>query len=134
MARHTAGQPVPRRDAVTRTGCGNARRLIHCPASPAGREETPGERRGVTAGPRGGRPGADQDIASLSLFADQAALAVEAVRAFEDVGRVLLSAVAAAADGDSDLAAALDGLAADIEDDAELAELAAMFAELARVG
>jgi GAF domain-containing protein len=79
-----------------------------------------------------GRPDADRDIQLLSLFAGQAALAVEAVRAFERVGSVLLGALAAAADGASDLSAALEEVAADTDDDetAELAELSAVLAEL----
>jgi GAF domain-containing protein len=84
------------------------------------------------------RPDADQDIQSLSLFADQAALAVEAVRAFEDVGRVLLGALAIAADGEaagtrSGLGRALEDLA-DTSVDADLVELAALFAGLTRTG
>ena len=54
------------------------------------------------------RPGADDDMALLSLFADQAALAVEAAQAFGDVGRVLLGALSDAAGTGTDLAAALD--------------------------
>jgi GAF domain-containing protein len=83
-----------------------------------------------------GRPDSDRDIQLLSLFADQAALAVEAVRAFERMGSVLLGAlVAAAEDHSGDLSAALEGIAATADDDiAELAELAAVFATLARVG
>ncbi|MDQ3457606.1 MAG: GAF domain-containing protein, partial [Actinomycetota bacterium] len=38
------------------------------------------------------RPGADQDMTLLSVFADQAALALEAARAFNHLGRVLLGA------------------------------------------
>src|ERR1700691_4620818 len=46
------------------------------------------------------RPGAEQDMALLSLFADQAALALASVEAFSSLGRVLLNALAAAAVGD----------------------------------
>ena len=79
------------------------------------------------------RAGADQDMRLLALFADQAAMALESVRSFNDLGRVLLGAVAAAAEGDGDLAEAarlseeqLDG------PDADLAALAATFAVLVR--
>src|ERR1700723_3608601 len=43
------------------------------------------------------RPGAEQDMALLSLFADQAALALASVEAFSTMGRVLLDALARAA-------------------------------------
>jgi GAF domain-containing protein len=80
------------------------------------------------------RPGAEQDMALLSLFADQAALALASVERFSRMGRVLLDALADAAVGD-DLADALrrasDGQAAG---DADLKELAATFAALARRG
>jgi GAF domain-containing protein len=84
-----------------------------------------------------GRQDADRDIQLLSLFAGQAALAVEAVRAFERVGSVLLGALASAAGDSSGLSAALEAVAADadVEDDvAELAELSAVLAELTRAG
>jgi GAF domain-containing protein len=81
------------------------------------------------------RPGAEQDMALLSLFADQAALALASVEAFSSLGRVLLTALAEAAGGD-DLALALrraaDALPAAA--DADLAALAADFAALARRG
>jgi GAF domain-containing protein len=80
------------------------------------------------------RPGAEQDMALLSLFADQAALALASVEAFSTLGRVLLDALAEAAAGD-DLIRALrqagDRLSAA---DADLATLAASFAALARRG
>jgi len=80
------------------------------------------------------RPGAERDMALLSLFADQAALALASVEAFSGLGRVLLDALAAAAAGD-DLIHALrqagDRLPAA---DADLAALAASFAALARRG
>ncbi len=80
------------------------------------------------------RPGAEQDMALLSLFADQAALALASVERFSVLGRVLLDALAEAATG-SDLVVALrqaaDGLPAA---DADLAALAAAFAALARRG
>jgi len=43
------------------------------------------------------RPGAEQDMALLSLFADQAALALASVERFSLMGRVLLDALAQAA-------------------------------------
>lgn len=81
-----------------------------------------------------GRPGAEQDIQLLSLFADQAAIALEAARAFNSLGRVLLTALAAAAvDRDGDLAEALDAVEV-LPGDRDLAELAALFADLGRQG
>jgi GAF domain-containing protein len=80
------------------------------------------------------RPGAEQDMALLSLFADQAALALASVDTFGALGRVLLAALAdAAADGDLALALrqAADRLPAA---DADLAALASTFAALARRG
>ena len=80
------------------------------------------------------RPGAEQDMALLSLFADQAALALASVDAFGALGRVLLAALAdAAADGDLVLALrqAADELPAA---EADLAALATTFAALARRG
>jgi GAF domain-containing protein len=79
------------------------------------------------------RAGAEQDMALLSLFADQAALALVGFERFSLMGRVLLDALAEAAAGGHDLADTLrqaaDGLPAA---DAELADLAATFAALAR--
>ena len=80
------------------------------------------------------RPGAEQDMALLSLFADQAALALASVEAFSILGRVLLAALAEAATGDDLVPAlrqAVDGLPAA---DADLAALAVTFAALARRG
>lgn len=80
------------------------------------------------------RPGAEQDMALLSLFADQAALALASVERFSRVGQVLLEAMAQAAAGD-DLADTLRRAADALPDaDADLAELAAAFAALARRG
>jgi GAF domain-containing protein len=79
-----------------------------------------------------GRPGAERDMALLSLFADQAALALASVDRFRALGRVLLTALAEAADG-SDLALALHQAADQLPAaDADLALLAATFASLAR--
>jgi GAF domain-containing protein len=80
------------------------------------------------------RPGAEQDMALLSLFADQAALALASVETYSLLGRVLLDALAKSAAGDdlvSTLRQAADGLPAA---DADLAALAAAFAALARRG
>jgi hypothetical protein len=80
------------------------------------------------------RPGAEQDMALLSLFADQAALALASVEAFAAMGRVLLDALAQAAAG-PDLALALRQAAAGLPAaDPDLAALAATFATLARRG
>jgi GAF domain-containing protein len=80
------------------------------------------------------RPAADQDIRLLSVFADQAALAIENSRAFSELGRATLRAVAETTPG-TELADALHA-AADEADDADerLLRLAAMFAELQRAG
>jgi GAF domain-containing protein len=81
-----------------------------------------------------GRPGADQDMALLSLFADQAALALASVERFSALGRVLLRTLADAAAG-GDLAHALRQAAGSLPAaDADLAELATAFAALARSG
>ena len=88
------------------------------------------------------RPAADQDMALLSLFADQAAVALTGVEAFSSLGRVLLGALADAADSaaddgadGADLGRALRQAAAELPDgDQDLAELAAAFATLARRG
>jgi GAF domain-containing protein len=80
------------------------------------------------------RPGAEQDMALLSLFADQAALALASVELFSHAGQVLLGALAAAARGD-DLADTLRRAAGELPAaDADLADLAATFAVLARRG
>jgi len=83
------------------------------------------------------RPGAEQDMALLSLFADQAALALASVERFSDMGRVLLNAMAEAAGAPDagDLAAALRRAARDLPAaDPDLTALAAAFAALARRG
>jgi GAF domain-containing protein len=80
------------------------------------------------------RPGAEHDMALLSLFAHQAALALASVERFSQVGRVLLDALAKAAVSD-DLAGALRQAADRLPAaDADLADLAATFAALARHG
>lgn len=81
------------------------------------------------------RPGAEQDMALLAVFAEQTALTLQSERAFADLGRVLLAAVAAAAEQGSDLADALTRAAdAGGGQDADLSELAAVLAELDRQG
>jgi GAF domain-containing protein len=80
------------------------------------------------------RPGAEQDMVLLSLFADQAALALASVERFNVLGRVLLAALAEAAAGE-DLVAALHRAAEQVPPpDRDLAALAAAFAALARRG
>lgn len=81
------------------------------------------------------RPGSEQDLSLLAVFADQAAIALEGARAFTELGRVLLGALASAAAGGAQLDELLARAAADLpRPDRELAELAALFAELARQG
>ncbi len=80
------------------------------------------------------RPGAEQDMALLSLFADQAALALASVDSFNALGRVLLAALADAA-GHDDLVTAIRHAADELPAaDRDLAALAATFAALARRG
>jgi len=80
------------------------------------------------------RPGAEQDMALLSLFADQAALALASDERFSLMGRVLLDALSQAATGD-DLAETLRRAADELPAaDPDLAELATTFAVLARRG
>ncbi len=80
------------------------------------------------------RPGAEQDMALLSLFAEQAALALARVETFSALGRVLLNALAAAADSD-DLTEALRQAADRLPAaDTDLVTLATSFAALARRG
>jgi GAF domain-containing protein len=80
------------------------------------------------------RPGAEQDMALLSLFADQAALALASVERFSVLGGVLLAALAEAATG-NDLVLALRQAAGGLPAaDTDLAALAATFAALARRG
>ena len=75
-----------------------------------------------------------QDMEVLALFAQQAALAIENSRVFSDLGRALFEAAGVAADG-SDLSEALERVARDApRPSADLAELAAHFNELGRLG
>jgi signal transduction protein with GAF and PtsI domain len=79
------------------------------------------------------RPGATQDMALLQVFADQAAIALEASRAFSRMGSVLLTALALAA-GEGSALADVAGSAAEAVPprDRDLAELAEVFALLSR--
>jgi GAF domain-containing protein len=84
---------------------------------------------------RADAPAGRRDMELLGLFANQAALAIEASRTFSSLGRALFQAVGGAAAGDHDLAAALDELARRAPGpDPELAELAALFARLGQAG
>ncbi|HEY6378275.1 MAG TPA: GAF domain-containing protein [Candidatus Dormibacteraeota bacterium] len=82
----------------------------------------------------GGAPGLD-DMELLSVFARQAALAIEGGRVFSDLGQALLAAVAAAAGHNGELRGALERLAADeTTPQRDLVELARLFYELGRLG
>ncbi len=80
------------------------------------------------------RPGAEQDMALLSLFADQAGLALASVEAFGALGRVLLYALAEAAAGHDLIRALRQAAEEPAAADGDLAALAAAFAALARRG
>jgi GAF domain-containing protein len=81
------------------------------------------------------RPGAEQDMTLLALFADLAAIALESVRAFNDLGRVLIASIEAAATTGGDLSLAAQGVADRLTGpDADLAALASTFATLSRRG
>lgn len=81
------------------------------------------------------RPEAAADMELLAVVADQAALALEGARVFDDFGRRLLSALASAADqSQPDLGAALRAAATRLAPpDADLLRLAALFGELGRL-
>ncbi|RKS68011.1 GAF domain-containing protein [Motilibacter peucedani] len=80
------------------------------------------------------RPGAEDDMALLSVFADQTALTLQHERAFADLGGVLLRALASAAGGGT-LQDALEAAAEqEQESDSDLAELASLIGELGRQG
>ena len=86
------------------------------------------------------RPEAAADLELLGVVADQAALALEGARAFDDFGRRLLAAAAAAASSagtpgeGSDLSDLLSQTAARLgPPDGDLLELAALFGELGRL-
>jgi GAF domain-containing protein len=79
--------------------------------------------------------GHGRDMELLSVFARQAALAIEGTRVFTALGRELLRAVAAAATAHSDLAQALEQAARDAPaSTSDMAELAALFSEIGHVG
>jgi GAF domain-containing protein len=74
-----------------------------------------------------------QEMEIVGLFADQAALAIENSRVFADLGRQLLLAASRAADGD--VATALEAVATERRRRrSDLAEIAALFAELGELG
>jgi GAF domain-containing protein len=75
------------------------------------------------------RPGAARDLDAATLFAAQAATAMQASTAFADTGRVLLRALADAAGNNSALADALATAPSSAAADAELGEFAAVLAE-----
>ncbi|MGZ6825455.1 MAG: GAF domain-containing protein [Mycobacteriales bacterium] len=82
------------------------------------------------------RPEAAADLELLALVADQAALALEGARAFDDFGRRLLRAAAAAGQAGEagELPAVLLDAAARLgEPDGDLLELASLFGELGRL-
>jgi GAF domain-containing protein len=79
------------------------------------------------------RPGSDRDLVTLAFFARHAALAIESARLFSDMGRLLLTALAAASPT-SDLADELRGAARELNVSTDLAELAGMFGALGRAG
>ena len=77
------------------------------------------------------RPGATEDMALLQVFADQAAIALEAARAFTKMGSVLLMSLSMAAAAGSDLADAAAAAADAVPPrDRDLADLAEVFALL----
>ena len=80
------------------------------------------------------RPAAEQDMRLLSLFADQAALALASVETFSVLGRMLLDALARSTT-DGDLVRLLHQVGDELPAaDADLAALAATFAALSRRG
>jgi GAF domain-containing protein len=82
----------------------------------------------------GGAPGVD-DMELLSVFARQAALALEGARVFSELGRALLDAVAVAAGDNADLRTSLERVAqAEPNEQRDLVELARVFYELGRAG
>jgi GAF domain-containing protein len=81
-----------------------------------------------------GAPGVD-DMEMLSVFARQAALAIESGRVFSDLGRGLLEAVAVAVQDNTDLRTALERLAADGgTSQSDMIALASLFCELGHAG
>ena len=81
------------------------------------------------------RPGAADDLALLQLVADQAAVVLEGMATFGDLGRVLLAALTEAAGEGGGLGPALARQAEGHRGrDADLGALASAFAELGRRG
>jgi GAF domain-containing protein len=81
------------------------------------------------------RGSADKDMRVLSIFANQAAMALESVRTFNNIGRVLLQAVEAAAGDGSSLAEGARSIALEVpHSDRELVNLAEAFSALAAHG
>lgn len=82
------------------------------------------------------RAGAERDMALLGVFADQAAIALEGAQAFRSMGKVLLLALAEAAEQGSDLSTLLQRAA--VSDppppEQDLLEVAALLAELSGRG
>jgi GAF domain-containing protein len=74
-----------------------------------------------------------KDLDLLALFAHQAALALESARVFSELGRALFAAAAHMAEGE-DVVAALERVAGEAHPSGGPAEVAARFAELARLG
>jgi len=79
------------------------------------------------------RAGSEADLELLSLFAHQAALALDAAERSRRLGSVLLEAYASVTD-DVDVADALADAAAHAPADDEFTDVAAAFARLARLG
>jgi GAF domain-containing protein len=80
------------------------------------------------------RPAAEHDMRLLSLFADQAAIAIENSRIFADLGRAVLEAVAAAEPGTPLASALASAVESATGPDLDLLALAALFGELDEVG
>jgi GAF domain-containing protein len=74
---------------------------------------------------------AQREMRLLGLFAKQAALALEGAQVFRSAGRLLLSAVAAAAESGDPLAASIDGVRESVGTDAgRLTDVALLIARL----
>ena len=81
-----------------------------------------------------GRDGAHDESRLVATLARQAAVAIETTRLFRDLGRVMFTAAAAAAE-DGDLVAALEDIAEKTRGPAhELAELLDLFTEIGALG
>jgi len=77
---------------------------------------------------------AGRDMELLGVFAGQAALAIESATIFRDLGRALLEALASAAGGDDLGAQLLEHAKRAPKPRSDLAEISALFQELARAG